>query len=235
MIYKSVDVANTVADNRIVTGFVSVFGNIDDGRDMILNGAFSDAITDFSRVKHLWMHDASRPPIAKILDIQEVGRDLLPPAFKEKHPTATGALMVKRQYLNHPFADEILTGIREGVISESSIGIDVKESDITLDSAGKPYRVLKKLKLWDTSDVLWGMNPATENFKFGGLTFKEGRVLSKANFQKLQQAIVAIQEVIEAASVQQDKSQILSPEKAAEIERLALAQQNYLIQWESKK
>jgi len=203
MLYKSLEMFEPVEiSDRIVTGFVSVMGNIDDGRDMILNGAFDQSIKNFARVKHLWMHDTSKPPIAKILEIREVGKDFLPASFKEKNPDATGALMVKREYLKHEFAEQVFDGIQQNVITESSIGFDVSQFEITLDKNGKPYRVLKELKLWDTSDVLWGMNSATTNLKVfpNLLDAKEGRVLSAGNFDKLRSAMQAIQEVIDSAS-----------------------------------
>lgn len=203
MEYKSLGMFEPVEiSDRIVTGFVSVMGNIDDGRDMILNGAFDRSIKNFVRVKHLWMHDTSKPPIAKILEIREVGKDFLPTSFLEATPDATGALMVKREYLKHEFADQVLNGIQQNVITESSIGFDVNQFEITLDKNGKPYRVLKELKLWDTSDVLWGMNSATTNLKAYPNLFdaKEGRVLSAGNFDKLRSAMQAIQEVIDSAS-----------------------------------
>src|SRR5688500_16147771 len=76
----------------------AVFGNVDSWGDRIIPGAFAKTIQEGrSRVKHLWNHDFSNPPIASITELKEVGRDELPQAVLDYAPEATGGLMVGRE------------------------------------------------------------------------------------------------------------------------------------------
>lgn len=155
-------------DDRTVTGISAVAGVVDAGNDLIYKGAFTKTITERGgRVKHLWQHDNTQPPIATVAELKDVGRMDLPADMKEKWPQAKGGLLVKRQYLNTPRGNEVLEGIRAGAISEMSIGYDAVKFDFDeqLDEngikTGNVIRNLRELRLWDTSDVNWGMNEAT--------------------------------------------------------------------------
>lgn len=158
-----------VVEDRVVTGYPSVFGNVDDGGDVIKLGAYRKTIGERSaRFKWLWQHDYSQPPTAKILDVREVGREDLPTALLERYPESEGALRVTREYLDTPRGNEILTGIKEGAISEMSIGYDSIQIEYPEDMfvAGREvWRILKEIRLWEGSDVNWGMNAATTNEK----------------------------------------------------------------------
>ena len=153
---------------REVTGISAVIGNIDDGYDIIHRGAFKKTIQEQKeRVRHLWQHDWENPPIATILDLREVGKGDLPKSLKEKYPEAKGGLLVKRKYLNTPRADEVFAGLISDppAISEMSIGYspvkyDFEEVELA-DGKSIVVRNLRELRLWDTSDVVWGMNAAT--------------------------------------------------------------------------
>src|SRR5262245_41072017 len=93
-------------EGRRVTGITAVSGNVDDGGDRIIRGAFTKTIAENSRrIRHLWQHGTDgwdtgvTPPIAAITRIQEVGRDALPRAVIDYAPTATSGLEVEREYL----------------------------------------------------------------------------------------------------------------------------------------
>lgn len=148
-------------DSRVRTGIAAVFGNIDDGGDITHPGAFSKTLSEGrQRTKHLWNHNASIPPIARILEMKEVGRAELPEEILSFAPEATGGLWVKREYLDTPLASEVLACIDAGIVDEMSYAYDViKSDDSTID--GKTVRNLRELALFDTSDVNFGMNPAT--------------------------------------------------------------------------
>lgn len=156
--------ANSADGTRIRKGICAVFGNVDSVGDRILNGAFQKTITEGSkRVKHLWQHDFSTPPIASIVELKEVGRDELPPEVLAWSPEATGGLMVAREYYEgNELADWVLQGIDKGDITEMSFGYDVIGSaESTEGEDGLKIRNLTELKLYDTSDVNWGANAAT--------------------------------------------------------------------------
>lgn len=153
--------------DRTVTGLAAIFGNVDDGGDIIQKGAFKKTIQENAdRIKHLWSHSSYEPPTAVIVGLEEVGKGGLPKELKEKYPEATGGLMVTRKYLNTPRGDEILEGLREGAIKEMSfaydpIQTDFEKIDSETEKGGRLVRILKELRLWETSDVVWGMNEAT--------------------------------------------------------------------------
>lgn len=156
---------------RLVVGITAVTGNVDDGGDRIVAGAFKKTISENARrIRHLWQHGADgwdygvTPPIAAIKTIQEVGRDALPPQVLTDAPEATGGLEVAREYLDTPRGNEILAAYAAGIELEMSIGFDaiirkyVEENEMV---ARHHWRDLLEIKLYDTSDVNWGMNKAT--------------------------------------------------------------------------
>lgn len=162
-------------DGRTVTGITAVSGNVDDGGDRIIFGAFSKTISESSkRFRHLWQHGADgwdygvTPPIAAIDSIAEVGRDALPLEVQAAFPVATGGLEVKRTYLPTPRGDEILACYQAGISLEMSIGFETVIRKSVQDServSMNHWRDLIELRLYDTSDVNWGMNAATVGAK----------------------------------------------------------------------
>lgn len=162
-------------DGRAVTGITSVFGNLDDGNDIIHRGAFKKTIKENkNRVKHLWQHDSFMPPIAAIKQMREVGRAELPEQIQDAYPDAKGGLQVTREYLTTPRGEEVLEGIRAGAITEMSIGFSTVKVDFDEDE-GKSIRNIREVRLFDTSDVNWGMNSATVAAK-SALGFKMGKL-----------------------------------------------------------
>jgi len=173
MEYKSVASVVKSIEDRTVTGLTAVMGNIDDGGDRIFPGAFRKTLQEhLSRVKHLWQHDATQPPTAVIKDIREVGVADVPMEVLNMYPNATGALQVTREYLPTPRGEEILRGIISGAISEMSFGYDPIKFDFEEVPGKGVIRNLRECRLWDTSDVNWGMNPATVASK-AAIPFKD--------------------------------------------------------------
>jgi HK97 family phage prohead protease len=241
-------------EGRTVTGIFAVHGNIDDGGDRSWPGAFLDtAIDGRNRARYLWQHNSFEPPIAAIKSIREVTREDLPPAVLSFAPNATGGAEVVREYLDTPRGNEVFAGIKAGAIDEMSYGYDVTQSDHE-EIDGCPIRNLRKVRLYDVSDVNWGMNPATVGSKAwsgADLEFvphseavvsaveeflgraksrqdfraKEGRVLSEANRKR----IAALVESLSA--VQQELDELLKatePKADPAIVRQLLAESLYL-------
>jgi len=151
-------------EGRTVIGFSGVLGNIDAGGDRTWRGAFAKTISEQAkRIKHLWQHQSSEPPTAVVLELREVGRADLPDDLKQRYPDATGALQVTREYLDTPRGNEILQGIAKGAITEMSFGYDPIKVDFEEHPQlkGTQIRNLREVRLYDTSDVNWGMNEAT--------------------------------------------------------------------------
>ncbi len=158
--YFAIKAANADG-SRVRKGICAVFGNIDSWGDRIMPGAFAKTISEGrDRVKHLWNHSFSEVPIAKIVELKEISRDELPPEVLEYSPEATGGLMVAREYLNSEKANAVLEALDAGVITEMSFGYDVMNSAESEENEQK-VRNLVELKLFDTSDVIWGMNSST--------------------------------------------------------------------------
>jgi HK97 family phage prohead protease len=157
-------------NERTVTGITAVFGNIDDGWDIIHPGAFKKTLKEnVKRVRHLWQHDGSRPPIATIKAMREVGVDEIPKEIRKRFPEVSGGLMVERTYLETDRGNEVLTAIKAGALDEMSIGYSPVKFDFEEvgedDPSAMMVRNLREVRLWDTSDVNWGMNPATAGVK----------------------------------------------------------------------
>lgn len=166
-------------DGRLVKGLTAIIGNIDSGQDRIFPRAFSKTLKENGhRVKHLWMHEWLDPPTAAIKELKEVRRQDLPEQLQDKYPEAKGGLLVVRKYLETNRGEEILQGLKEGAINEMSFGYDPIKFDFEeLKDEGIMVRNLREVRLWDTSDVTWGMNALTEAVvKSPFLTFKSSGV-----------------------------------------------------------
>jgi HK97 family phage prohead protease len=148
-------------DDRAVTGVFAVHGHIDDSGDRSFPGLFTDpTVNGRSRARVVWQHRTDQPPTATINSIRELTRDELPPAVLAYAPDATGGVEVVRTYLPTPRGNEILEGIKTGAIDEMSYAYDAIKYDFEETERGM-VRNLYKAHLYDISDVLWGLNPAT--------------------------------------------------------------------------
>lgn len=124
-----------------VTGYFSIFGNIDSDEDMIMPGAYSKTLSEnYRRIKHLYQHDPWRPMSG----------------------TNKGNLVVKEDAKGLYFESTIsqtswgkdtIMLYDDGVVDEHSVGFQtIKSND------REKYRELTELKLWEGSTVTWGAN-----------------------------------------------------------------------------
>jgi HK97 family phage prohead protease len=135
-----------------VSGYASIFNNVDSDEEMIIQGAFAKTLSERGvgsakpRIKHLWQHD-SWQPIAIPTVLKEDERGLF---FVSKFGTDS-------------FSQDKLKQHIDGIITELSIGFQViKREDITNDDGKREYTKLIELKLWEYSSVTWGANKLTE-------------------------------------------------------------------------
>lgn len=149
-------------NGRSVTGIASVFGNKDSYNDIVHLGSFTKTIQQRSKFfRHLWQHDFWSPPIAVIKGIREVGKDELPEQLQAIEEVE-GGLEVTREYLDTPRGNEVLEGIKQGAINEMSFAFDTIKYDFEEDEeTEQTIRHIREVRLWETSDVLWGANPLT--------------------------------------------------------------------------
>ena len=140
--YKSFKFAIESANDESgeFSGYAAVFGNEDEGHDIIQKGAFAKTIAeDFDRIKILSQHESYDLPIGKPLELRE----------DEK------GLYIKGKISNTSKGRDILTLMRDGVLNELSIGYDA----VAVEFDGKTgIRYLKEIKLWEVSIVTWAMN-----------------------------------------------------------------------------
>lgn len=163
MDYKNSPAFMKAADDRSVVGIPVVHGNIDAGTDRSHLGSWADTkVNGRDRARFLWNHNGNEPPIAKIDYVKEIGRDDLPEQVLIYAPEATGGVEVKRTYLDTPRGNEVLAGLLAGTIDEMSYAYDLTDYKFTEDAAtGLTVREIFGVKIYDYSDVSWGMNPAT--------------------------------------------------------------------------
>lgn len=192
MEYKTVPyfVKEMDAKTRTVTGVFAVHGNVDNGGDMSVNGAFGKRLGDGSRsrVRFLWNHNAMNPPIASVKSVREATREELPAKVLDWAPDATGGVEVTRKYYSDiPLADWVFKAIEEGDVTEMSYAYDIHEHSIKKLDDGREIRVLQDVELYDISDVNWGMNPATAGVKglpVPGTTFIQHSALVEATVEE---------------------------------------------------
>lgn len=167
-------------DGRTLKGLSAVFGVMDQGFDLLHKGAFAKTLTERAgRVKHLWQHDMTQPPVATVLDLKEVGRGDLPKDMKDRWPDAKGGLLVTRKYLDTARGNEVLAGLKSEppAVTEMSFGYDAVKFDFEEigdgEHKGMLLRNLREVRLWDTSDVNWGMNILTRATVKSAMPFKD--------------------------------------------------------------
>lgn len=166
--FHSYDVREEGDNGRTFTGIVSAFNveiDVPAFTEMVHPGAFTKTIQEGGqRVRHLWQHDFRAPPIAAIRKLQEVRRADLPADLLKRFPSADGGLAVTRTYLDTPRGNEMVAALNSDppAITEMSIGFDPVKFDFEEnEETGQLIRHLREVRLWDTSDVNWGANPAT--------------------------------------------------------------------------
>lgn len=130
----------SLTDSGAFTGYASVFGNVDQGGDVIEHGAFKEFVkTRDGKTLVLFQHN-SREPIGKAM----VSED------------KTGLLVDGHLMLEDPVARRAHNGMKGGLFDAMSIGYDVLAGGAELMKSG--VRLLKALKLWEVSVVTFGMN-----------------------------------------------------------------------------
>lgn len=166
--YKFTNFALFTKDNlgpRTRAGVFAVLGNRDNGGDRILPGAFGKTFQENRRhARHLWNHNFSDPPTAKVEDLYEISADDLPDAVRAAAPDAQGGAVVVRTYLDTPRGSEILAALDAGAIDEMSFAYEAVKKEYLeeeINGAKIQTRLIRELRHYESSDVLWGMNGAT--------------------------------------------------------------------------
>lgn len=132
--------AKAVKDDGSFEGYASTFGNVDQGYDVVMPGAFTQTLKErpANQIKMLWQHDPAQP-IGVWTNAME----------DEKGLFVTGKLLTDLQR-----GAEAQTLMKAGVIDSMSIGYKTLEADY--DKSG--IRQLKSLGLYEVSMVTFPMN-----------------------------------------------------------------------------
>jgi HK97 family phage prohead protease len=120
-----------------VEGYASRFGEVDQGGDMVLKGAYADTIAAGRPVKMLWQHDPAQP----------IG------VWDEVSEDDTGLRVRGRILSDVAKGREALALVRAGAIDGLSIGYRVTDADRSADGV----RLLKSVDLWEVSLVTFPM------------------------------------------------------------------------------
>lgn len=157
----------------IIDAVVNVFGIVDLGDDVIHNGAYTKTLNERGnqvRVRVLDNHntDSILRVIGKPIEIREIGRDelaLIAPDVLRKHPTATGGLFTRTQFLmDTPEGEGAYKRLASGAVDEWSIALDALDVDfgkVMIEGKERVVRNLRQIRLYEYSPVIWGMNQAT--------------------------------------------------------------------------
>jgi HK97 family phage prohead protease len=169
MEYKILPTFTKSVEGRTVTGIFAVHGNIDSYGDISHPGSFIKTIQERGpKVMHLWNHNTDMfagPPVAKVLGLRELNREELPEVVLQIAPQATGGVEVTREYFDTPRANEVFAPVAAGAVTEMSYAYDPVKFDFS-EVDGQRVRNLREMRLYETSDVLWGANAATVASKF---------------------------------------------------------------------
>ncbi len=126
----------------IVTGYGSVFNNLDSDGDVIAKGAYTKTIQENgSRIKYLYQHQMDKP-IGKMKELYEDEKGLVFVAEVPKTQLGT----------------DVLELMRAGVITENSVGILPMQKEQCPDGYDNCYRKLTEVKLYEISAVTLAAN-----------------------------------------------------------------------------
>lgn len=126
--------------SRVVTGYLSSFGNIDSDNDIIEKGAFTKSINErFNEIFYLQQHDWSRP-LGKFTKLVE----------DEK------GLYFEGEIINTSYGEDQLKLYEAGIVKEHSIGFITVKSEKVSNA-----RIIKEVKLYEGSAVTLGANNQT--------------------------------------------------------------------------
>lgn len=198
-----------------VSGYVSTYGNVDRGGDVVMAGAFDDALSDGRRIKFLFAHDQS----------QVLG---VPIALKSDDHGLFGRFKISRTRLG----EDVHTLLKDGALDSFSIGFFIDDLDFDPETG---TRLLKKIDLLEASVVAVPMNVSAvvtnvkqaipDNLRFdehcelvlstikgfvgrtrdyADLRTSQGRVpLSAAAFERLTSVRTAVDELLSNQAVKQ--------------------------------
>jgi HK97 family phage prohead protease len=153
-------------DAGTLEGYASTFGNVDLGYDVVEKGAFKATIADIKAngIPLLADHVASTASVlGTIFDAREDSKGLL----------------IKARFSSAQSAQDVRTKLLEGHLNRMSIGYEPTKYAFE-DRDGKTVRLLQEIKLWETSVVVFPMNPEAAVSRVKCLSADERKALAVA-------------------------------------------------------
>lgn len=224
MLYKNVSessISGVIKDVDVktgtVTGYFSIFGNVDSDGDMIMPGAFKRTLNNnYKRVKHLNQHRSWEP-----LSSTKSGNLVV----KEDHK----GLYFESKISQTSYGKDVIQLYQDGVIDEQSIGYEVVDGE-----PKKGYKELWELKLWEGSSVTWGANELTAGATIKSLTkeqafekmngilkaIKNGRYEQDEIYEMLELHFKQLEQHILDLSTSPVEPSTLNPQKSVDVDSL---------------
>jgi HK97 family phage prohead protease len=142
------DDSDGTTTNTLV-GYASTFGNVDLGGDVVVRGAFKKSVETIKAGNGIPLLADHMPTTTSVLGT-------IYDAFEN-----TKGLVIKARLSKAPSAQDTAVKLAEGHLSKLSIGYETMD-DSYEDRDGVRVRLLKEVKLWETSVVVFPMNPQAD-------------------------------------------------------------------------
>ncbi|PUB13133.1 HK97 family phage prohead protease [Yoonia sediminilitoris] len=130
----------TVTDGTVISGYASLFGQSDQGGDIVESGAYKTSLAQKRGIKMLWQHDPTQP----------IG------VWDEVREDSKGLWVKGRLLTDVAKGREAASLINAGAIDGLSIGYRTVKSR----KDDKGGRLLSELELWEVSLVTFPMLPS---------------------------------------------------------------------------
>ena len=157
IIFKQGTLSDVDENLGIVSGYGSIFGNLDSDNDIIEKGAYKRTLkNNGNRIKYIYNHQIDKP-IGRMKELEEDEKGL---RFVAEVPKTT-------------FGKEVLELMKYNIIDEISVGISVLDNDNKEDGT----RLIKEVKLYEVSAVTLAANDQAKILEVKGQ--KDGEYIIK--------------------------------------------------------
>ncbi|WP_371687429.1 HK97 family phage prohead protease [Thalassococcus sp. S3] len=130
----------SVTDGTVIEGYASLFGQIDQGGDIVQKGAYAASLKTGAQVKMLWQHDPAQP-IGIWDEVREDERGL---------------------YVKGRLLESVEKGREAAALIEAGAidGLSIGYRTVKAAKDDKGQRLLTELELWEVSLVTFPMLPS---------------------------------------------------------------------------
>ena len=157
IIFKQGTLSDVDENLGIVSGYGSIFGNLDSDNDIIEKGAYKRTLkNNGNRIKYIYNHQIDKP-IGRMKELEEDEKGL---RFVAEVPKTT-------------FGKAVLELMKYNIIDEISVGISVLDNDNKEDGT----RLIKEVKLYEVSAVTLAANDQAKILEVKGQ--KDGEYIIK--------------------------------------------------------